>query len=134
MALPMGGTILDTPEAEEAYPEHRRAGSLEEEFNVDLEAEPEAEPEKTGTYTKMKNGKWGVRSTSLLEAGDLVDVVTRAGVHKTEKIGAVVWHGDGAWIATISSAKGSCDCTCSDCSYCRCDEMCVCRGGNCYDC
>lgn len=55
----------------------------------------------TTTYTKLRNGKWGIRSTTEVKDGQLVTVTTRAGVEKQETVGRVLWSGDGVWLAEV---------------------------------
>lgn|ERR1700704_5680630 len=55
------------------------------------------------TYTKLKNGNWGVRSTEALRDGQAVTVTKKNNEAKLETVDKVVWSGNGIWIAAISS-------------------------------
>ncbi len=62
------------------------------------------------TYTKLRDGSWGVRSTEKLASGQKVVVAKKSGETKTETVGKVLWSGDGitlASIATNSEPSGS---------------------------
>lgn len=43
------------------------------------------------TYTKLRNGSWGIRAEGRLQPGGTVTVTTKAGVSKTETVGKVIW-------------------------------------------
>ena len=60
------------------------------------------------TYTKLRDGSWGVRGTGLV-AGARTSVIKRDGSSKTETVGRVLWTGpDGVSIATVEQqAKDS---------------------------
>lgn len=47
----------------------------------------------SATYTKLKNGEWGVRVEGTVNRGTVVSVVTKAGKLKTETVGSVLWTG-----------------------------------------
>jgi len=51
------------------------------------------------TYTKLKSGNWGVRSTEALITGQTITVTKKDGGTKTETVDKVVWSGNGVWIA-----------------------------------
>ena len=62
---------------------------------------------ETATYTKLKNGAWGVRVPGLAQVGQVVSVVKRSGEAKTEVVKAVLWHGtarDGREASLVSIA------------------------------
>lgn len=61
------------------------------------------------TYTKLKDGSWGVRATGgqHLTAGATVTVAKRDGTTKTETIKAVLWSGDGVTLASIAAGKSA---------------------------
>lgn len=56
------------------------------------------------TYTKLKSGNWGIRSTSELIPGQVVAVTTKAGATKMERVEHVVWSGNGVWLAAIAQS------------------------------
>lgn len=107
------------------------------------------------TYTKLKDGSWGVRVAGPAPSpGALVTVTKKDGSTKGERIRAVLWTGtdkEGHRIA-LCSLEASADkapasgggspsrrrsCACSEggcCSPCRCGPECNCRGGPIYDC
>lgn len=49
------------------------------------------------TYTKLNNGRWGVRVPGTPTAGQTVTVETRDGKTKTEIIERVLWTGADQW-------------------------------------
>ncbi len=53
------------------------------------------------TYTKLKTGNWGVRSTEEIRVGQVVHVTKKDGSGKDETIDKVVWSGNGVWLAAI---------------------------------
>lgn len=60
------------------------------------------------TYSKLRSGDWGIRSTTELQPGQSVTVVKRDGGKKTETVDKLVWSGNGVWLATIRpSSRGS---------------------------
>jgi hypothetical protein len=95
------------------------------------------------TYTKLRSGSWGVRSTERLVPGQRVTVTKKDGTTKAETIERVIWTDGTVSLASIAQSdsaspsrkRSGCGCDCEDCSYrCQCDPHCVCRGGNIYDC
>ena len=62
---------------------------------------------ETVTYAKLRNGDWGLRSTSTLKEGQTVTVTTKAGQSRTETVGKIVWSGNGVWLAAKGSDSGS---------------------------
>lgn len=46
------------------------------------------------TFTKLRNGSWGVRTTEKVRPGDTVEVTTKAGETRIETIAYVVWSGE----------------------------------------
>ena len=58
----------------------------------------------TTTYTKLKDGTWGLRATTAISGQ--VTVTKRDGSTKTEQVGARVWHGNGVWLYTIAGQTG----------------------------
>ena len=63
----------------------------------------------TATYTKLRDGSWGIRysSESTAKAGDRIAVTKRDGTTKTETLGRLVWAGNGVAIATIAQSGNS---------------------------
>jgi hypothetical protein len=59
------------------------------------------------TYTKLKNGSWGIRATSSVAPGQSVDVAKKDGTTKTETVRAVLWSGNGIWICSIGPSQSS---------------------------
>lgn len=54
------------------------------------------------TYTKLKDGSWGIRAEGVtIKDGQTVTVEKRSGEKKTETIGKVFWSGDGVMLATV---------------------------------
>lgn len=45
------------------------------------------------TYTKLRNGSWGVRAQGKVLAGAQLDVTTKAGAVKSETVSTVLWVG-----------------------------------------
>jgi len=104
------------------------------------------------TYTKLRDGSWGVRVEGPAPAAGLTVTVTKkSGETKAEKIGKVLWTGNGVSLCSIEGSKPangssngqtqaprrgrSCSCTADCCrNGCRCESHCNCRGGNIYDC
>lgn len=59
------------------------------------------------TYTKLRDGSWGIRSTRPLSPGDLIEVVKKSGERKIEQVRRVIWKGDGVWLASIETRRSS---------------------------
>jgi len=59
------------------------------------------------TYSKLRSGEWGLRSTTEIKEGQVVTVTTKAGERRTETIGKIVWSGQGVWLATNGSSGKS---------------------------
>jgi hypothetical protein len=57
------------------------------------------------TYTKLKSGEWGIRSTSTLVEGQQVIVTKKSGQAKTETVAKVIWRGNGVTLATIVASQ-----------------------------
>lgn len=53
------------------------------------------------TYSKLKSGNWGIRSTKEIAAGDTVTVTLKDGSTRDEKVERIVWSGDDVWIAAV---------------------------------
>ena len=113
------------------------------------------------TYSKLRSGNWGVRTTEPVEVGQTVIVTKKSGERKQEKISAIVWKGEDATLCAIEAAapatypandsdpftnirnprpkrRARCDCSDPGCECqtgrCHCAAHCNCRGGNVYDC
>lgn len=54
------------------------------------------------TFTKLRDGTWGLRSTDRLTAGQEVLVEKRDGTTQTAMVGRVLWSGDGVTLASIA--------------------------------
>lgn len=59
------------------------------------------------TYTKLRSGNWGIRSTSALTVGGSVRVTKKSGETKDETVGPLVWSGNGVWLYAIASERPS---------------------------
>jgi hypothetical protein len=59
------------------------------------------------TYSKLKDGTWGLRSTESLKEGSTVVVAKRDGSSKNEHVGREVGKGQGWALYTISAAATS---------------------------
>lgn len=53
------------------------------------------------TFTKLRNGSWGLRVTQPVQPGDVVLTKTKANVYSKQTIGAIVWAGNGVFLCTI---------------------------------
>lgn len=49
-------------------------------------------PEVTATFTKLRDGSWGLRVVGCCHPGTYVPVVTKAGQKSLKQIGRVLWH------------------------------------------
>lgn len=95
------------------------------------------------TYTKLRDGSWGLRISGSAQAGQTISVTKKSGDSKTETVGRILWTGNGITLATVanghshrsSSSRSGCGCNSSCCrGRCECGRTCNCRGGNIYDC
>lgn len=60
------------------------------------------------TYTKLKDGSWGLRIEGSATPGQTVSISTKGGAVKTEIVGAVLWTGkDNKTKQTISLCSKS---------------------------
>jgi len=58
------------------------------------------------TYTKLRDGSWGIRAQEPLTAGQAVTVAKRDGTTQTETVDKIVWTGeDGTTLATIQPRR-----------------------------
>lgn len=98
----------------------------------------------TATYTKLRDGSWGIRVDSPVAPGTTITVTKKSGETKTETVSHVLWSGQGVTLCSIAQSRhghshrhnsNGCTCDCDQCSHgCKCDRNCNCRGGNIYDC
>ena len=58
------------------------------------------------TYSKLRDGSWGVRSDSELRPDTIVTVTKKSGGQKQERIGRVLWTDRRTWLAAIVSEAG----------------------------
>jgi hypothetical protein len=104
------------------------------------------------TFTKLRDGSWGLRIEGSAQNGQSVTVTKKSGEQEVKQVGKVLWTGNGISLATIASngnghshsssrgrgrsyGDGGCSCDDDCCSRrCQCDRTCNCRGGNIYDC
>ena len=95
------------------------------------------------TFTKLKNGDWGISSTTPVHTGDEIEVTKKDGSTEIVTVSEQSTKVDNVYgeryIAAIQKKKKKgnsyCSCTdscCSNCCYC--DRTCNCRGGNIYNC
>jgi hypothetical protein len=56
----------------------------------------------TATYTKLRDGSWGVRVVGTVAPGATVQVTKKSGESKTETVGKVIWTGNGVTLATLA--------------------------------
>lgn len=60
------------------------------------------------TYTKLRNGNWGLRGpASAIRAGATVTVTKRSGETKRETVGSVFWSDDSTAIASIAKSASA---------------------------
>jgi hypothetical protein len=53
------------------------------------------------TWTKMRDGNWGLRVEGDVKAGDVVLACTKSGKKTRESVGSVVWAGNGISLCTL---------------------------------
>lgn len=53
------------------------------------------------TYTKLKDGTWGVRVEGTAKTGQSVRVTKKSGESKTETIAKVLWFGNGISLCSV---------------------------------
>jgi hypothetical protein len=58
----------------------------------------------TATFTKLKDGSWGLRVAGEVAAGDEVTVSKRDGSSETKSVGRVLWTGSGVALCTIADS------------------------------
>lgn len=59
------------------------------------------------TYTKLRDGSWGIRSTEELNPRSIVYVTKKSGEEKAETVGTLVWSGNGVWLYTVGGRSSS---------------------------
>lgn len=60
------------------------------------------------TYTKLRDGSWGLRGPATqLKPGAVVIATKRSGETKQEKVGRVLWTGNGVAMATIAGSSSA---------------------------
>jgi hypothetical protein len=64
-----------------------------EQKRIENERQPSHQMPLMGTFTKLKNGDWGVRIEGLARAGDKVQTKKRDGSTQWVTIGQVIWQG-----------------------------------------
>jgi hypothetical protein len=47
----------------------------------------------SGSYTKLRDGSWGIRVDGHARVGEMVEVTTKGGQRKREKVTKVLWTG-----------------------------------------
>ena len=52
------------------------------------------------TWTKLRSGEWGLRSTEALNEGEVVWVSRANGSRSKAEVGRRVWAGNGVWLYT----------------------------------
>lgn len=55
------------------------------------------------TYTKLKSGQWGIRVEGTAVTGQAVNIQTKAGKVRSEKVGSVLWSGPDKWTGKLIS-------------------------------
>lgn len=58
----------------------------------------------TAGYTKLRDGSWGIRVPGAVADGDEITVVKRNGEAKLERVGRVLWQGEGVSLCTIAAS------------------------------
>lgn len=54
------------------------------------------------SYTKLRDGTWGVRIAGSATVGQSITVTTKAGAAKQETIAKVLWSGNGVSICAVA--------------------------------
>jgi len=60
----------------------------------------------TITYTKLRDGSWGVRAPASTKAGDTITVTKKSGETKVERVERVLWTGDGIALCALAPSSG----------------------------
>lgn len=61
----------------------------------------------TTTYTKLRDGSWGLRVQGQATDGQQVVVAKKDGARKVETVGRVLWRGEGVTLCSIRSGSRS---------------------------
>jgi hypothetical protein len=59
------------------------------------------------TYTKLRDGSWGIKVQGTASAGQTVTVTKRDGSSKAETVARVLWAGDGVAICSVANKGAS---------------------------
>ena len=54
------------------------------------------------SYTKLKDGSWGIRVDGTVAPGSVVTVTKKDGTRNTEKVAKVLWTGNGVALCSIA--------------------------------
>lgn len=54
------------------------------------------------TYTKLRDGSWGLRIQGITDNLNAVTVTKKSGESKTEYVDRILWRGNGIMLATIA--------------------------------
>ena len=74
---------------------------------IDAEIETIDQEKKMATYTKLKDGSWGVRVEGTAKSGQSVTVTKKSGETKSETIGRVLWSGNGISLCSVGQSSGN---------------------------
>lgn len=61
----------------------------------------------SATYTKLKNGEWGIRIEGSVSVGQFVPVKKKDGTINGETVAAVLWSSGGVSVCSIATSKKS---------------------------
>jgi len=56
------------------------------------------------TYTRLKDGSWGIRTTFAASAGSIVEVKKQSGEVKDEVVEKLIWSGSGVYLYAVRQA------------------------------
>lgn len=59
----------------------------------------------SATYTKLRDGSWGIKVQGSAKAGQAITVTKRDGGTKTETVEKVVWSGEGVAICSVVETR-----------------------------
>jgi hypothetical protein len=59
------------------------------------------------TFTKLRTGSWGIKSTTPVAKGDRVEVQKKSGERQTVTVERIVWSGNGVWLCAIRAEPKS---------------------------
>lgn len=86
------------------------------------------------TYAKLKDGSWGVRSTSPVKPGAVITVTKKSGDSKMETISRVLWSGDGVFLCAIAASKSASSSSYRAGTCTHCGDTCNPHYRTCYEC